>query len=447
MKHLLLVFLLCSPFSLFAQEITGKWYAYTNMKRVKLRLVYDIQKDKDQYRATLQIPDQSEEIYPSAIKYENRTLLISTPAAGITCEGRLQEDGSITGTIKQYNYPFELKLTRTPVLFKRPQTPQPPFPYLSEEVTFKNPESGITLAGTLTLPDTSGKYPAVIIISGSGPENRDGEQFEHKTFLVIADYLARHGIATLRYDDRGTGQSEGDYFTSSIPEFTTDAEAAIAYLQTRPEILPDQIGAIGHSEGGFVAFSVAAHHKTAFIITLAGGGINGRELLLMQRAAMLKASGASEEFIRQYNEYMRQAQEIALQSGNAQVCEQKLTGLFSGTPLTNEAQAVTQQLYNTGTLGLLSYDPEDDYPEITCPVLALNGEKDVQVPVANLSLIQKGLEENGNTQVTTIAYPNLNHIFQTAQTGLLVEYPDIEETVSPQVLKDITQWIKARQNK
>lgn len=253
-----------------------------------------------------------------------------------------------------------------------------------------------------------------------------------------------YGIAVLRYDDRGTGRSGGEYQGASIPEFATDAESAIAYLRSRQEVLPDKVGAIGHSEGGFVAFQVAAHKKADFIITLAGGGTDGRELLLMQRAALLEASGVPKNFIRYYNNYMRQAQEIALQSGNIQVCASKLQELFHGTPLENQVEVVTRQLYNPATLGLLSFDPKDYYADITCPVLALNGEKDVQVPPANLPLIRKGLESNGNTQVTAILYPRLNHLFQTAETGLLLEYSDIEETFSIQALKDIADWIKAR---
>lgn len=310
---LLLLFFSCV---LQAQDITGKWYAYANMKRVKLRLIYDIQKTSGGYAATLQIPDQSEESYTAL--------------------------------------PF---------------------------------------------------------------------------------YAMTTG---------GTGRSGGEYQGASIPEFATDAESAIAYLRSRQEVLPDKVGAIGHSEGGFIALQIAAHKKADFIITLAGGGTDGRELLLMQRAALLEASGAPENFIRYYNNYMRQAQEIALQSGNIQVCASKLQKLFHGTPLENQVEVVTRQLYNPATLGLLSFDPKDYYADITCPVLALNGEKDVQVPPANLPLIRKGLESNGNTQVTAILYPRLNHLFQTAETGLLLEYSDIEETFSIQALKDIADWIKAR---
>ena len=184
-----------------------------------------------------------------------------------------------------------------------------------------------------------------------------------------------------------------------------------------------------------------ARKEVAFIITLAGGGVKGSELLLQQRAALLRANGAKEEFINTYNQYMRQAQEIVLQTANAQTCEQKLEELFAGTPLAGQAAATTHQLYNPGKIELLKYDPEWDFSEITCPVLALNGDKDHQVPVENLIPIQKGITANGNAQVVTIAYPGLNHMFQTADKGLPVEYSDIEETICPKVIEDIVRWL------
>lgn len=443
MKTFIISLLLLFATSLSAQEITGKWHAYPDMQSVRLRLNFEISKNKEGYTATLLIPDQSPKLYTTnQVTFNNQKLSIAVLECDIVCETQIQDNGEFKGTIYQSGYTFPLTLTRTPTVFKRPQTPQPPFPYQSENITFYNPEDNIHLAGTLTLPSTTDKFKTIILISGSGQQNRDCEMCEHKSFLIIADYLARHGIATLRFDDRGTAQSEGNFEQSSIPEFETDVKAAISYLKTRPEIQPGQIGVIGHSEGGFVALSLAAQHEVAFIITLAGGGINGRELLLMQREALLKASGAEEDFIKNYNNYMRQAQDIAIQTATPTVCEQKLQQLFAGTPLDGHAKETAVQLHNPGKLGLLMYDPEDDYPKINCPVLALNGTKDCQVPVANLEYIKKGITANGNTHVTTISYPNLNHMFQPAITGLPVEYSDIEETFSPTVLKDIVNWIQ-----
>lgn len=442
MKQLLFLLMLFCSGHLYSQDISGNWYAYPDLKTHRLRLHIELVTD-GQLSATLRIPDQSDRLYTaSRAVLENGVLDLDFPDAQMSCRGRVESGERIVGTLAQDGYVFELLLTRQPVHFRRPQTPQPPFPYVSEEVRFRNPEAGIRLAGTLTLPASAGPVPVVLFISGSGAQDRDNTYFEHKTFWVMADWLARHGIASLRVDDRGTGLSEGRFDTSGLPDHDTDAQAALAYLRSRPEIDTSRIGAIGHSEGAFIAFSLAARKEVDFIITLAGGGVNGSELLLMQRAALLRASGAKEEFITRYNDAMRRAQEVVLQTADAAACERRLAELFAGSDLAGQAPAITKQLYNTGKIELLKYDPEWDFPEITCPVLALNGDKDCQVPVANLAFIEKGITENGNRSVTVIAYPGLNHMFQTAVSGLPVEYSDLEETVSPKVLEDMLAWIK-----
>lgn len=443
MKYTLLFALLLGSCALFAQDIAGTWYAYPDLKTHRLRLRIDVNTDGDSPAATLSMPDLSSQTYTAGeASFANGVLSLSFPDARLACQSRCENDSTLTGTLDYDGYTFPLTFTRRPVVFRRPQTPQPPFPYAAEEVRFPNPEAGITLAGTLTLPAAQGKHPVVLLLSGSGAQDRDNTFFEHKTFLVLADYLTRHGIAVLRVDDRGTAQSQGDFSASGLPDFDTDAQAALAYLRRRPDIDTARIGVIGHSEGAFIALSLAARHEVAFIITLAGGGINGRELLLMQRAALLRASGADEEFITRYNTYMREAQEIVLQTADASACEQRLAALFNGTPLAGQAAAITRQLYAPDKIELLKYDPEWDFPEITCPVLALNGDKDCQVPVENLRLLREGITANGNAQVTAIAYPGLNHMFQTARKGLPVEYSDIEETFAPRVLEDILAWLR-----
>lgn len=443
MKRLLfLLWLFCSA-NLYAQDISGEWYAYPDLKTHRLRLQLELTTDGGRLAATLRIPDQSDRIYSATrATLENGILDLDFPDAQMACRGRVESGERIAGTLSQDGYAFELLFTRQPVLFRRPQTPQPPFPYTSEEVRFRNPEAGIMLAGTLTLPASSTPSMAVVLISGSGAQDRDNTFFEHKTFWVMADCFARHGIAVLRVDDRGTGASEGDFNASGLPDHDTDAQAALAYLRSRPEIDTARIGAIGHSEGAFIAFSLAARQEVDFIVTMAGGGVNGSELLLMQRAALLRASGAKEEFITRYNDYMRRAQEVVLQTADAAACERRLAELFAGSDLAGQAPAITKQLYNTAKIELLKYDPEWDFPEITCPVLALNGDKDRQVPVENLALIEKGIAGNGNPAVTAITYPGLNHMFQTAGSGLPVEYSDLEETIFPKVLEDMVAWMK-----
>ena len=442
MKIVSLLFLLFVSLTLGAQDITGKWYGYPDLKNMRLRLEYHVEKAGGGYQVTLKIPDLSEKTYRAdAVELADHVLTVNIADAQTRSILRLQADGSLKGTFLWEGYDFELLLTRTPVVFKRPQTPKEPFSYHSEEVTFQNADDGVTLAGTLPWPASGARCKAVVLVSGSGGQDRNNTFSEHKTFFVLADYLARHGIATLRVDDRGVGKSGGNLKESGLPDADADAVAAVNYLKQRPEINADSVGVIGHSEGAFVAFSMAARKEVPFIITLAGGGVSGSELLLMQRAALLRASGVKEDFIEKYNNYMRQAQDIVLQSGDAATCERKLTELFNGTPLAGQAAATTQQLYNVAKIELLKYNPEWDFPEITCPVLALNGDKDCQVPVENLEFIRKGISENGNTQVKTIVFPGLNHMFQPAVTGSPVEYSDIEETIAPAVLQEIVNWL------
>ena len=442
MKIVSLLFLLFVSLTLGAQDITGKWYGYPDLKNMRLRLEYHVEKAGGGYQVTLKIPDLSEKTYRAdAVELADHVLTVNIADAQTRSILRLQADGSLKGTFLWEGYDFELLLTRTPVVFKRPQTPKEPFSYHSEEVTFQNADDGVTLAGTLTWPASGARCKAVVLVSGSGGQDRNNTFSEHKTFFVLADYLARHGIATLRVDDRGVGKSGGNLKESGLPDADADAVAAVNYLKQRPEINADSVGVIGHSEGAFVAFSMAARKEVPFIITLAGGGVSGSELLLMQRAALLRASGVKEDFIEKYNNYMRQAQDIVLQSGDAATCERKLTELFNGTPLAGQAAATTQQLYNVAKIELLKYNPEWDFPEITCPVLALNGDKDCQVPVENLEFIRKGISENGNTQVKTIVFPGMHHMFQPAVTGSPVEYSDIEETIAPAVLQEIVNWL------
>ena len=433
MKIVSLLFLLFVSLTLGAQDITGKWYGYPDLKNMRLRLEYHVEKAGGGYQVTLKIPDLSEKTYRAdAVELADHVLTVNIADAQTRSILRLQADGSLKGTFLWEGYDFELLLTRTP---------KEPFSYHSEEVTFQNADDGVTLAGTLTWPASGARCKAVVLVSGSGGQDRNNTFSEHKTFFVLADYLARHGIATLRVDDRGVGKSGGNLKESGLPDADADAVAAVNYLKQRPEINADSVGVIGHSEGAFVAFSMAARKEVPFIITLAGGGVSGSELLLMQRAALLRASGVKEDFIEKYNNYMRQAQDIVLQSGDAATCERKLTELFNGTPLAGQAAATTQQLYNVAKIELLKYNPEWDFREITCPVLAPNGDKDCQVPVENLEFIRKGISENGNTQVKTIVFPGLNHMFQPAVTGSPVEYSDIEETIAPAVLQEIVNWL------
>lgn len=411
-----------------------------------MRIIFELEKLEEGYTGTMQSPDQSDKKIPvTSVIVEDSTVVITITQLGVVYKGVWGEGDTLTGTLQQMGNSFELNLDRKPIEVNRPQEPVPPFPYRIEEVTFRNEAAGITLAGTLTLPEKPGTYPAVILVTGSGPQNRDEEILRHKPFWVLADYLTREGIIVLRYDERGVGESEGNYMEAGIPEFADDALAAVNYLKTNKEVDKNKTGIIGHSEGGCVAFVLGGQSAVSFIVTLAGPGVKGGELLNMQREAIYKASGISDDYIALLNNLLTQAQDISLEITDPEELKERLEELFAGTILNGQAEATAQQFSHASWRGIISYDPAADFKKTTCPVLALNGAKDLQVPsAANLSAIKEGISANGNKQVTTIEYPELNHLFQTAVTGLPAEYGEIEETISPTVLKDIADWITGR---
>lgn len=444
----LFLFLFCFTTFCFSQsDITGKWYGSADIGGVKLRLVFTLEQSGEGYSGTMLSPDQSSQEIPlSSVSYQEKELVIGITPIAFSYTGKLTESGKIEGSFTQSGQNFKLDLSREEVKgAERPQEPQPPYPYHSEDVIFSNDEANIKLAGTLTLPQTSGSFTAVVLVSGSGAQNRNEEILGHKPFLVLADYLTRQGIAVLRYDDRGVGESEGNYMLATLSDFATDAQAAINYLKSRKEINTKKIGIIGHSEGGGIAHMLAARQIPSFIITLAAPGVNGQELLNMQRKAIFTASGIPEVYINQYNDYMGQAQQLALKATDKEELRKSITQLFAGTPMENQTRAAVEQLSSPEIVSFLRYDPLAYFKNIKCPVLALNGMKDLQVPYKeNLSAIQKNILANRNIHVITKAYPNLNHLFQTANTGLPNEYGTIEETLNEEVLKDIADWLLKR---
>ncbi len=334
----------------------------------------------------------------------------------------------------------------------RPQEPQPPFPYREKEVTFENPAAGITLAGTLTMPAEGSKFPAVVLLTGSGAQNRNEELFGHKPFLVLADHLTRRGIAVLRLDDRGVGSSEGTQTDATSADFATDAVAALDYLRTRPEIDHTATGLAGHSEGGLIAFIAAADNpgKVAFVVSMAGTGVKGEEISAMQTEDILLARGTATDAAKMVA--AKQRRDLALIFDNTpQFVEANIDSLaglivpgFDALP-DDTKDALRAQILGSNSPWMrffAAHDPAIDIVRVKYPVLAINGSKDLQVrPSVNLAAIEAALRKGGNSDVTTIEYPGLNHLFQTAETGLMAEYGQIEETFSPQVLEDITAWI------
>jgi hypothetical protein len=359
---------------------------------------------------------------------------------------------SVVGTWSQSGAKLPLILRKSGNISElvRPQTPKPPFPYLEKEVSYINPESGFKMAGALTLPKAKDKVPAVILISGSGAQDRDESLFGHKPFWVIADFLTRNGIAVLRVDDRGIGGSEGKTSEATSIDFAGDVLASFRFLQTQPEIDSQKIGLIGHSEGGLIAPIVAGKNvDVAFVVLLAGPALPGEQIVYEQQKLILLQAGMSEE---QANEAHLSQEEIfsVLKTETDSVKRnEKLKEIMSNgmynlmndelkTSIENQIKTVDNKWFRF----FLTYDPYPALTKLSCPVLALNGEKDLQVPPqSNLRIIEKALKEAGNKNFKIMEIPGVNHLFQTCKTGAVTEYAEIEETISPAVLEILKDWI------
>lgn len=464
MKTLLLVLIaFLTSLSLTAQNITGEWNGALKVQGTQLRLVFTITKTDTGISATMDSPDQGAKGIPTTTTtFENSILRITIANAKIEYEGTLGNDNIIVGTFKQGGQSFPMNLSKEVIekeKLVRPQEPIKPYSYYAEDITFENKKAGIRLAGTLTLPQKEGVFPVVILISGSGPQNRDEELLGHKPFLVLADYLTKNGIAVLRYDDRGIASSKGDFKTATTADFATDVEASIAYLKTRKEINKKKIGLIGHSEGGIIAPMVANKSAdVAFIVLLAGTGIQGDKLLLLQQKLIAKVSGVSDEDLLKSELTNRKVFDIVNQSNSLEQLKTDLTNYLKQTlkedPKAEKPEGMSDddlvklqvnQIANPWMHYFIKYDPASTLEKVKCPVLALNGEKDLQVPPKeNLEAIKKALAKGGNKKVTTKELPNLNHLFQECKTGSPNEYATIEQTFSPTALTEILKWIQVQ---
>jgi hypothetical protein len=449
-------------FSATAQDITGQWNAVLNVQGTKLRLVFNIAKTDTGFSATMDSPDQGAKGIPvTKTTFVNPILNLELSSARIEYSGELK-GLEIVGTFKQAGQEFPLNLSRKAAekeVAKRPQEPKAPFGYYAEEVSFENTKDKNILAGTLTLPTKEGKFPVVILITGSGPQNRDEELLGHKPFLVIADYLTKNGIAVLRYDDRGIAKSTGDFKSATSADFATDVEAAIAFLKTRKEIDKKKIGLIGHSEGGVIAPMVAARSKdVAFIVMLAGTGIKGDKLLLLQSKLIAEANGVPKEEIEKMLAVNSSLFDLVVKSDDDKKLKEDLTNIINQTlekdttaelpPGVTKEKFVEMQVKQVSSPWMqyfIKFDPATTLEKVKCPVLAINGEKDLQVPPKeNLTAIAAALKKAGNKNVTTKEFPNLNHLFQEATTGSPTEYSTIEQTFSPLALEVVANWIKSQ---
>lgn len=453
MKRFFTLLLSLFPVTLSAQDLTGPWSGQLDLAHSKINLTLRIATADSGYTAKLDSPQQGMKGIPiTSIRYEAPQLMWTIGILGVTYTGTVVDGNRIEGTFSQSGQSIPLNLQPGEIALNRPQEPKPPYPYRAEEVTFENAAAGVTLAGTLTLPEGKGKFPAVILVTGSGAQNRNEEILGHKPFLVLADYLTRRGIAVLRYDDRGFGESTGNFSAATTADFTQDALSAFEYLQARPEINRKKIGMAGHSEGGRIAFMAATENKQlSFIISMAGAGQRGDSILLTQTRAQMAGAGIPTGMTGVYSEALRKIHRILDEYSNSYIRERLdslQTEIFAHDkenilPLQLKQAALQSLVYDTPWMKFFrQHDPAPYIRQTRCPVLAINGEKDMQVDaILNLGAIETNLRAGGNKAYKIISYPGLNHLFQHAETGMTQEYGLIEETLAPQVLEDITAWI------
>ena len=413
-------------FAANAQE--GSWNGELNVMGNKVPLVFNFSTNG----CTIDSPSQGVNgIQAEKTVKEDGTIKVKVGMIGATFEGKMT-DGEIKGTYVQNGFPLPLTLKPGKLVVKRPQTPVPPFPYKEESVSFTNAQ--YTFNGTLTLPENYTKNtPVVLMVTGSGQQDRDEELFSHKPFAVIADALARQGIASLRYDDRGWGDNSVNFADFTTDDFRQDAAAALPLLRKRF----NKVGILGHSEGGTIAMMLAAEGKADFIVSLAGMAISGKETLIMQNRQAMSAIGLPKEMVDSYcNGISKALDEIASGKKATEININDVPVALKPITIKALQQADTPYIRH-----FLTVDVGKLLPKIKCPVLALNGTKDTQVDCdANTTRIEKGL---ANCKHSIKKIDGVNHLFQHCNTGIVTEYQQIEETISPEVLQEVAKWIKA----
>ncbi|WP_342648421.1 alpha/beta fold hydrolase [Mucilaginibacter sp. CSA2-8R] len=472
MKHFyrtLLLLIICKAAS--AQPITGTWYGILNWQSTQLPIIIHIDKTTDRYTSTWDSPSQGAKgLATLKTNFYGNQLSIDGSNYGVKISGTFMPDSNIIrAEFSQGLANLPLRLQRTPVtaplraLATRPQEPAD-IPYRQEDVVFTNAKAGAKLAGTLTLPANGKASKIVVLISGSGPQNRNEElaEFNQRPFLIWSDWLTRQGIAVLRYDDRGVDQSTGDFQTATTADFADDAEAAIRYIQSCPELKSMQIGLLGHSEGGLIAPMIAARNKAVkFLVLLAAPGVPIRELLVKQSADQMRLAGASDLNIQTSSAINRTIYAVferypllsdsSFKRKLTDVVYKQLTGAARGTADTSAKQSEINESVRTIVDPLvtpwyryfITAEPTKYLTKVTCPVLALNGTLDMQVNnEANLAGIKESLQKAGNTNYTITALPGLNHLMQKAKTGGIAEYGTITETVNQAALVKVSSWIK-----
>jgi fermentation-respiration switch protein FrsA (DUF1100 family) len=464
-KYFIVLVILLGLTQLFSQpkDLTGIWAGKLSLPNsLELAIVFNLSKDDSgKYTSTLDSPDQGAMGIPTeSTIITGDSILIKIPMVQGFYTGKIfYDEMKIEGKWSQGGMSLDLTVNKVEKLEgrNRPQEPKEPFPYNSEEVLFENEIDDVVLAGTLTYPKEGNNFPAVVMISGSGGQDRNEEILGHKPFLVISDYLTQNGIAVLRFDDRGIAQSTGDHSKATSEDFAKDVLSAVEFLKERKEIDKTKIGLIGHSEGGIIAPLAAVQSAdVAFIIMMAGLGIPGDSILYLQGELIQRAEGTSEEEIQKSVKSQREIFSIVKDSNDDKKLETDLKEKFYSeySKMTEEEKSklgdpevyINAQIKTIASPWFkyfLRFDPVPVLEKVKCPVLAINGEKDLQVPPKeNLSAIESALKKGGNKNFEVKMLPGLNHLFQTSTTGAISEYGKNEETISPTTLKIMLDWIK-----
>lgn len=453
----LFLFFSFSTIFLHSQEVSGSWIGNININGTSLRIVFNITNTGSAYESTMDSPDQGAHGIPTtSTEYSNGKLVITAKLLGLHYHGDFKND-SITGIFKQGGISLPLNLKRkSEEVLSRPQTPVEPLPYIKEIVTISSKDNSYAISGTLSIPKKEGVFPAVVLIAGSGPNDRDETIYGHKPFLVISDYLTRNGFAVLRYDKRGVNSSTGNFAEATIKDFAQDASLAVEYLKKREEVDIHRIGLLGHSEGGLIASLVAAeNYDISFIILMAAPGVDGVEIVMDQNELSMlhqKFEFETIQKIQTINKRMLNSLTKWKGTDNDSIkLKQNLSNLWDSLPpyikesIDKESYLNTQYnvMISPGYRSFLSTKPSFYLQKVKCPVLAINGKLDSQVAAdKNLNSIKEALSKGGSSTSNIIVYPNLNHLFQESTTGLPNEYGKIEQTISPVVLSDITNWLK-----
>jgi len=444
-----------------AQNVLGDWNGALEVQGMQLRLVFHITADGENLKATMDSPDQGANGIPvNKVVLNEKKLTIEMPKMGIKYTSTVNKDGTeIDGTFNQGSMSLPLKMTRKKLAKKELVRPQEPksFDYQQVEVKFENPKGGHELAGTLTIPKDGKFEKVVILISGSGPQDRNEELLGHKPFLVLSDHFTKRGIAVLRYDDRGVAKSTGSFKGSTSRDFADDTHAAVSFLKKRKDMAGKKIGLCGHSEGGMIAPMVASEDADIdFIVLLAGPGIKIPEVMMLQLYKISEAEEVSDEtrktnviIGKQMFDYIFDNVKMSKEELKKGLTEMLSEG-FDSLPEAEREYEEKEKFIEEGLkmmlddwfLYFMQFDPANYLTKVKCPVLAINGELDMQVtPKENLEGIKSSLANAGNKNVTIKEFKSLNHLFQKSETGAPSEYPKLEETFNEEAMKLVSDWI------